>query len=507
MNKVNIKSEKEIKRSAKMEFIARITLEDGSIEERTVEVDGGVPGMGDMDFSSIAGVQRSFSVYEQATISASNKLREEIADSYMKRLSKKEQGVAERLCEIECETGRINVYLYGDVCSSLGPKERIWDVSLADKILSLASDTSYAKATNYTNGFLHREKGRSLCLKTVEDFAARVGEAIGSAYSQKADAILTECGIDSVTGIPKECSEIQESVLKPVGIAKSDKQLVYEVANRYNEARERQLQIPSDMMSLLPEGNPKECIYVYADDVLVKHQKDSHKPDSKRDSKFVYNSVISIQHGDKQYSIASKGMREAFKRLMAFLLSGHLLENRQLIFISDGATEIRDCIEQYFWFRQHTLYLDWFHLQQKCYQYLSSALKCGKKMKEDKERIEKRLYGILWTGNTKGALDYIDSIESKYIKSQDAIDSLKGYIERKKEYIPCYAIRKGLGLHNSSNPVEKDNDLLVAKRQKGKGMAWSVDGSAALAAITVAGRNKERIDILYGREPGFAFAA
>lgn len=72
-----------------MEFIARITLEDGSIEERTVEVDGGVPGMGDMDFSSIAGVQRSFSVYEQATISASNKLREEIADSYMKRLSKK----------------------------------------------------------------------------------------------------------------------------------------------------------------------------------------------------------------------------------------------------------------------------------------------------------------------------------------------------------------------------------------------------------------------------------
>ena len=84
---------------------------------------------------------------------------------------------------------------------------------------------------------------------------------------------------------------------------------------------------------------------------------------------------------------------------------------------------------------------------------------------------------------------------------------LTGYITRKQEHIPCYAIRKGLGLHNSSNPVEKANDLIVAHRQKGKGMAWSEDGCHALAAVTVAGINNERYDMLMGLTPRFTFQA
>ena len=75
-----------------MEFIARITLEDGTVEERVVEVEGGVPGLSDADFSSIEAVSRTFSAYEQPTIAASNKLREEIASAHMEMLSKKNGG-------------------------------------------------------------------------------------------------------------------------------------------------------------------------------------------------------------------------------------------------------------------------------------------------------------------------------------------------------------------------------------------------------------------------------
>ena len=82
-------SKKEIKRSAKMEFIARITLEDGTVEERVVAVDGGVPGIGDADFSSIDAVQRTFAAYEKPAMAACNKLREEIANDHMEMLSKK----------------------------------------------------------------------------------------------------------------------------------------------------------------------------------------------------------------------------------------------------------------------------------------------------------------------------------------------------------------------------------------------------------------------------------
>lgn len=78
-----------------MEFIARITLEDGTVEERVIEVEGGVPGLSDSDFSSIDAVKRTFTAYEQSTVTASNKLREEIAKDHMKSMSKKTAGRAD----------------------------------------------------------------------------------------------------------------------------------------------------------------------------------------------------------------------------------------------------------------------------------------------------------------------------------------------------------------------------------------------------------------------------
>lgn len=89
MNQEKNSSEKKIKRGATMEFIARITLEDGSVEEHVVNVEGGVPGLSDADFSSIDAVKRTIAAYEKPTIAASNKLLEEVANGHMERLSKK----------------------------------------------------------------------------------------------------------------------------------------------------------------------------------------------------------------------------------------------------------------------------------------------------------------------------------------------------------------------------------------------------------------------------------
>lgn len=50
-------------------------------------------------------------------------------------------------------------------------------------------------------------------------------------------------------------------------------------------------------------------------------------------------------------------------------------------------------------------------------------------------------------------------------------------------------MRAGLGLRNSSNSVEKANDILAAQRQKHNGMSWSEDGSSALAAIEMVYEN------------------
>ena len=68
---------------------------------------------------------------------------------------------------------------------------------------------------------------------------------------------------------------------------------------------------------------------------------------------------------------------------------------------------------------------------------------------------------------------------------------LISYLQRNKAYIPCYEIRKKLGLKNSSAIGEKMNDLVVAERQKHNGMSWSKEGSVALASITALKRNNE----------------
>lgn len=91
-------------------------------------------------------------------------------------------------------------------------------------------------------------------------------------------------------------------------------------------------------------------------------------------------------------------------------------------------------------------------------------------------------------------MDIIDIYTVDYsasLRSTNRIAELCGYFAKHRDHIPCYALRHLLGLRNSSNRVEKANDLVVAERQKHNGMSWSVCGSAALAQIKALFINRE----------------
>ena len=88
-------------------------------------------------------------------------------------------------------------------------------------------------------------------------------------------------------------------------------------------------------------------------------------------------------------------MKDAFVQLVAFLLANNLMEGCCLVFLTDGANCIRENIETFFGFRQHTIILDWLHLEKKCNEYLCMAIK-GKK--EEKDKIKQEFAAILWTG-------------------------------------------------------------------------------------------------------------
>lgn len=59
----------------------------------------------------------------------------------------------------------------------------------------------------------------------------------------------------------------------------------------------------------------------------------------------------------------------------------------------------------------------------------------------------------------------------------------------RQPYIPHYRERRRACQYSGSRHVEKANDLLVARRQKGRGMHWSPETSDALAALRTLLRN------------------
>jgi len=139
-------------------------------------------------------------------------------------------------------------------------------------------------------------------------------------------------------------------------------------------------------------------------------------------------------------------------------------------------------------------------LQHKCRELGSLGLKGSIAAKGVHIQELRRL---LWYGLADRAKAYIDALPPQAVRRPEVLEQIKGYLERNHPHIPCYALRSKLGLRCSSNPVEEENGLVVAHRQKKNGMAWSEDGSHALATLAAARRNGEVDNCL--REGRLAF--
>lgn len=113
------------------------------------------------------------------------------------------------------------------------------------------------------------------------------------------------------------------------------------------------------------------------------------------------------------------------------------------------------------------------------------------KGRQIRNEVLEKLLALLWDGRVGSALAYLAKLPSEQIKSGVELQKLIGYLERQRPHILCYSVRNQLGLCNSSNRGEKENDLVVAQRQKHNGMSWSPPGSIALAALATAARNEE----------------
>jgi len=390
-----------------------------------------------------------------------------------------------------------------DMFPETGPREHHKTVCFREFALFYPCDESYRKSAEKINRALRRKEGQEVQPRTLANLVEREGEQIQASLENKAEGILENHGW-STNGSIKSQKKAFELINEEEVLQAREK--VCQMIEELNGGQEKEKQIDLGELHETFEDPSAIKANISIDDVCCKKQKTGGRkrgspPKEKRE--VVNNTVAHIQNKEsKTYTAVSPTASQMMTIVLAFLLSNGLLSiPGSLVFFTDGARDLRSAIQSVFHFIPFKIILDWYHLEKKCKDLLSMAIN-GKQVKN---RILTELLAWLWLGKVERAIKLLREVSQESIKNQKELRNLTNYLERNSSCIPCYALRKKLGLRTSSNPVEKANDLLVSHRQKQNGMSWSPDGSTSLATLTALCRNSEDHQWLLNQSIRFTF--
>ncbi|MDR2856011.1 MAG: hypothetical protein LBV40_07690, partial [Methanomicrobiales archaeon] len=149
---------------------------------------------------------------------------------------------------------------------------------------------------------------------------------------------------------------------------------------------EEKIQAAAEMLEIEPFDAsdyeiPEETVSISADGISVKRQT-KWRPRSKQEKeqhKRVNNTVVHVEKDGRYFVLHSGTVLGAFKQLASFLLRNKFLE-KQLAFFVDGARDLNSMIHNMFRGLNIKIILDWYHLEKKCLEQLSMALK-GRKIR------------------------------------------------------------------------------------------------------------------------------
>lgn len=357
-----------------------------------------------------------------------------------------------------------------------------------------AAQRSYRQTIKVFNHSRRQEVGGTP-LNTLCDVTQVEGLKVLDFLTRKAESVFKKYGFNSQGIAEKNCTVIKEipdacyfeqEKLQPAATA------VYEDMIKKGLSAEAIEKVQKTLVNNTAYEKPEQCVYVHIDDVGVKEQKQhrdkkrvgqepdvNHTEATKDKRPTVQNTVARIEHTGKGFTLTGRSVAEILVFVLAFLLNNGLL-GLNIKVCTDGQRGLQDAIVSFFsWHRHLSLLLDWFHVVKKFKEDLSLACKG----RDIRNRHLKQLLTLLWFGLIDNAQAYLAAIPATDIKNSAAIDRLEAYLERNRKWLPCYAMRSKLKLPNSSNPVERCNNLVTAKRQKHHGMSWSENGSYALTAL------------------------
>lgn len=404
-----------------------------------------------------------------------------------------------------------DAFILYDTAQDLFPGCRCWEQYKTSGFKELSyiygtTEQSYQKTAHVINRIRYQEGATPS--RTLQDGVKQEGTRILDFLERKTTRILFQQGFRQ-DGSPGPEQAVYQPPVQVV--AQED---VNQAIAACDLSPEEQTEVAKN--PVLYE-QAAESVNISIDDVVVKKQKvarpgrretqngagnpaggDEHEPppptqegngSTPRENgrKYVHNTVAHIQHEEKSYTVNGYGVLAVLRIILGYLLNNGVLRYRLQFFVDGQKTLQAAILGAFSWFTNMGLLLDWYHLEDKCKRQLSMAMK-GKAIRND---VLEPLTRLLWYGMVEKAIAYLESLQDDVIKNPDELRVLIGYFERNQPYIPCYEVRKRLGLRNSSNIGEKMNDLLVSGRQKHRGMSWSQTGSATLAAIEALKRNDE----------------
>lgn len=190
------------------------------------------------------------------------------------------------------------------------------------------------------------------------------------------------------------------------------------------------------------------------------------------------------------------------RRLYELLRAQGMAPNQQVVFITDGADDVRD-LPLYLNPRSEHL-LDWFHVTMRItvLGQLAKGLRAPPLRDEDDEedfpdvdvaRELERLKWFLWHGNVFRALETIEDLgedlwrehpEPERAKLLKAVAEFDGYIRANASSIPSYAERHLAGEPISSAFVEATVNQVISKRMvKKQAMRWTPQGAHLLLQV------------------------
>lgn len=185
------------------------------------------------------------------------------------------------------------------------------------------------------------------------------------------------------------------------------------------------------------------------------------------------NKANMITHKD---FVSYLGNVDTFRRLLfAKAVELKYWEYENIVFISDGATWLRNMINELF--PEAIQILDKFHLIENIYQYANFVFN------EDKKKVEKfkdKIVGYCYSNEYNLIVKELNKY--KDIKLPTGVCNLPIYLEHNKDKID-YSKYEHNGWFVGSGAIESSNKTVVQLRLKQAGMRWSVDGANKILAL------------------------